>query len=202
MIKKENFISKIRKKKSEIKYSSIKTKLNYYNKKIKNLEEKLICKDKKIDFFLKKINDLEKNIYDLNLRNIADIDNIRKRTQDDIEKIHKYSLKKVFIDLLPVIDNLKSALEISKKKDINIKVTTKGIYLTLKILLSVINKFGISIINKKNVNFNTDYHQAMFIEKTLDKNLDNKIIDILQDGYILNGILLRPAMVKVLKYKE
>ncbi len=202
MIKKEDFISELKKKKLKNKDDSIEKKLDYSYKKIKDLKEKLVCKNKKIDFFLKKINNLEKNIYDLNLRNIADIDNIRKRTQNSIEKIHKYSLKKVFTDLLPVIDNLKSALEISKKKDIDIKVTINGIYLTLKILLSVIDKFGVSIINKKNVDFNTDYHQAMFIEKTSDKTLDNKVIDILQDGYILNSRLLRPAMVKVLKYKK
>ncbi len=173
-----------------------------YIKKIDLLKKKINIKKKKIVKLKNKILYFKKKNYNLVLRSKADIDNLCKRYEKNITNIYKYSLEKFSIDLLPIIDNLKSALLTSKNKYININDTFKGIELTLRNFLSVIKKFGIKLINKVNVNFDTNYHQAISIIETNDVLKDNIVIEILQDGYLLNDRLLRPAMVKVFKYKK
>ncbi len=174
---------------------------NLYNKN-NYLKKKL--KDKKL-IILKlknKILDLNKNLYDINLRFKADIENIYKRNDLNIEKIYKYSLKKFAKDLLPIIDSLKQSILVSKNKKIDVLINYKGLKLTLKNFLLVIKKFGIEIINSKNILFDPNYHQAVSVTKTNDVNKNNLIIEILQDGYLLNNRLLRPAMVHIYKYES
>ncbi len=164
------------------------------NIKINFLKKELNIKEQIVSLFKKKILCLKNEIKNLNLRFRAEIENIHKRNLLEIEKIHKYSLEKFAIDLLPIIDNLNNAIKLSIEKN----TIYEGIKLTLKSFLFVINKFGINIINKINVPFNPEYHQAMIIKK-VDGVVSNTVINVLQDGYIMNGRLLRPAMVEVSK---
>ncbi len=193
------------KKKKNTKSNSIKENeknindLDLLNNKIKNLKNKLNIRNSNLDIFKKKISDLKKKISNINLRYYADIDNINKRNEKNISKIYKYSLEKFIYDILPIIDNLKNVLKNIKNKKLE-NITYEGIKLTLKDFISIIKKFGVSIINKINIPFNPDYHQAMSILECDKKDKDNYIVDILQEGYILNGRLLRPAMVKVFKF--
>ncbi len=170
-------------------------KLLYDNFKLKDIEIK-INKDELIK--------LKKKYKNLKLRSIADLDNLRKINKKDIEKVYKFSLENFSLELLPVIDNLKYSLNCIKNDKLCSSVVLEGIKLTLKNLMFVIKKFGISIINTINVPFNPNYHQAMSILEIdkKDNKKDNMVISILQDGYLLNERLLRPAMVKVSKYKE
>ncbi len=179
-----------------------KNNINNFKDKFKKINLKLKKKKKYINKLKKKIFNLEKNINNIKLRSKADLENIRKRNEKNIENIYKYSLEKFAINILPIIDDLKNALKNKKNKNLNLKVIYEGINLTLKNLLLVIKKFNISVINKVNIKFDPDYHQAMIIEKSKDKNKDNIIISILQDGYIMNDRLLRPAMVKIFKYEN
>ncbi len=173
------------------------------NEKIIDLKDKLNIKKKKMIYLNDKLSSLKKKFYDLNLRSKADIDNMRKRNQKNIENIYKYSLEKFSIDLLPVIDSLKNALISSRNKNSNLDSNFQGISLILKKFLSVMKKFGISLINEINVDFNANYHQAISVIETDNYKLkDNVVVEILQDGYLLNDRLLRPAMVKVLKHKN
>ncbi len=182
--KKCNFFKKIKNK-----FYKYKKKISYRNKIINKLEDKLLKYKKKNK--------------DLDLRCKADLDNMHKRNQINIGNIYKYSLEKFSKSLLPVIDNLKNALKVSKNKDLDNKITYEGLKLTLKNFLSVIEKFGISVIDKINVNFDPHFHQAVsVVESNKDNIKDNLVIEILQDGYILNKRLLRPAMVKVIKFKR
>ncbi len=168
--------------------------------KIRNLENELDIKDSNLSIFKKKISDLKKKIFNINLRYHADIDNINKRNEKNIKKIYKYCLEKFMFDILPIIDNLKNALKNLSNKKLDINITYEGISLTLKNFISIIKKFGVSIIDKVNIPFDPNYHQAMVVLNSNEKDKDNFIVDILQEGYILNGRLLRPAMVKVIKY--
>lgn len=131
------------------------------------------------------------------LRAKAEIENIRKRTEQDISRAYKFALEKFLNELLPVIDNLERAISLIDKEKQEFKSMLEGLELTLKSFLTIISKYGIKIIQNKNVEFNPDLHQAVKTVKSDNKEEKNKVIDIIQKGYILNGRLLRPAMVIV-----
>ncbi|PPI88943.1 nucleotide exchange factor GrpE [Candidatus Pantoea edessiphila] len=149
-----------------------------------------------------KLTQYQANIFDLKMRNQAEIENIRRRTKMDIEKNHKFALEKFTTELLPVIDNLERALETTSNKE-NDLVTPmiQGIELTLKSLLNVMYKFGVKVINETNIPFNPVIHQAMLITES-ETISPNYVESIIQRGYMLNGRLLRPAMVSVTKIKD
>ncbi len=168
--------------------------------------KKLNKKIKKKNKFIKKLNNklslFKKDIYDINLRHKAEVDNIIKSNENNINKIYKYSLEKFSKDLLPIIDNLKSSIIVCKDKNVNSFVNYKGIKLTLKNFLFVLKKFGILSLNTKFNKFDPNFHQAISVVYTKKKSENNVIIEILQDGYLLNNRLLRPSIVKILKYKK
>nr|WP_246208917.1 nucleotide exchange factor GrpE [Enterobacteriaceae endosymbiont of Donacia cincticornis] len=149
-----------------------------------------------------KIKKIKQKIWDVKLRSQSEIENIKRRSSLDIENAYKFSLEKFIYELLPVIDNLERSLELKIQKEDSFKISIiEGIKLTLQLLKMLIKKFGVTIINEINVPFDPSKHQAMSIIKS-DKIKENYIIEVLQKGYILNGRLLRPAMVIVSKIKE
>ncbi|QJC33446.1 nucleotide exchange factor GrpE [Enterobacteriaceae endosymbiont of Donacia clavipes] len=149
-----------------------------------------------------KLKKYKNDIWELKLRSLSEIENTRRRSALDVEKAYKFSLKKILHELLPVIDNLERAINLTTKTKDNVKLSIiEGIKLTLKSLLVLIKKFGVNIIDEINIPFNPSQHQAMSLVES-NKIKNNYIIEILQKGYILNKRLLRPAMVVVSKNKE
>ncbi|MGP1939010.1 MAG: nucleotide exchange factor GrpE [Arsenophonus sp. ET-DL9-MAG3] len=142
----------------------------------------------------------QKRERELLLRSKAEVENIRRRTEQDIEKTHKFALERFANELLPVIDNLERAIELVNHKKNETMSMIEGLQLTLKSFLFAISKYGIRVIVEKNIPFNPELHQAM---TTIDseKHEPNQVIDVVQKGYTLNGRLLRPAMVIVSKSK-
>ncbi|ATA20967.1 molecular chaperone GrpE [Gibbsiella quercinecans] len=135
------------------------------------------------------------------LRAKAEVENIRRRTELDIEKAHKFALEKFSADLLPVIDNLERALELADRNNPDLAPMIEGIELTLKSLQDVVRKYGIEIVGDVNVPFNPDVHQAMSMVES-EEHQPNHVTMVMQKGYTLNGRLLRPAMVAVSKAKS
>ncbi|QJC29679.1 nucleotide exchange factor GrpE [Enterobacteriaceae endosymbiont of Plateumaris pusilla] len=168
---------------------------------IENIQEKNSLYQLRIFELENKIKNYEHNLRDLKLRSQAEIENIRRRSQLDIEKIYKFSLEKFINELLPVIDSLEKAAEISLENTTIEKSIIEGIQLTLKSLLNTIKKFGINIINEINIPFDPSKHQAMSIIES-NEIKDNYIIKVMQKGYTLNERLLRPAMVIIAKKKN
>ena len=132
------------------------------------------------------------------LRAHAEIENIRRRTELDIEKAHKFALERFSNELLPVIDNLERAIEAADHESEESKAMLEGLDLTLKTFESAIAKFGIEVVGEKNVPFNPEVHQAMTMIESPDHK-SGQVIDVMQKGYTLNSRLLRPAMVIVSK---
>lgn len=132
------------------------------------------------------------------LRAHAEIENIRRRTERDIEKAHKFALEKFSNELLPVIDNLERAIEAADHESEESKAMLEGLNLTLKTFLDAVAKFGIEPVSEVNVPFNPEVHQAMTMIESPDHQA-NHVIDVMQKGYTLNNRLLRPAMVIVSK---
>ncbi|WP_272519423.1 nucleotide exchange factor GrpE [Providencia sp. PROV195] len=132
------------------------------------------------------------------LRAHAEIENIRRRTEQDIEKAHKFALEKFSNELLPVIDNLERAIDAADRDNEQSKAMVEGLDLTLKTFLDTVAKFGIEPVGEANVPFNPEVHQAMTMIESPDHQAGH-VIDVMQKGYTLNNRLLRPAMVIVSK---
>ncbi|MEI2626607.1 nucleotide exchange factor GrpE [Erwinia aphidicola] len=139
-------------------------------------------------------------VRDAQLRAQAEIENIRRRAELDVEKAHKFALEKFANELLPVIDSLERALEVADKENPELASMIEGIDLTMKSLLGAVGKFGVEVVGDTNVPFNPEVHQAMSMMES-EEVAPNHVLMVMQRGYTLNGRLLRPAMVAVAKAK-
>ncbi|QAX81710.1 nucleotide exchange factor GrpE [Candidatus Pseudomonas adelgestsugas] len=136
---------------------------------------------------------------DQSLRIAADLQNVRRRAEQDVEKAHKFSLEKFAHDLLPIIDSLERGLELSNPDDENIRPMREGIELTLKMFQDTMKRYQLEAIDLQGGEpFNAEHHQAMAMQESNDLE-PNSILKVFQKGYQLNGRLLRPAMVVVSK---
>ena len=134
---------------------------------------------------------------DLLLRTRAEIDNIRRRTEQDVEKAHKFALEKFAKDILNTIDNLERALATPANiEDESVKALFDGVELTLKELLATVARFGVEPVGVVGEVFNPDLHQAISMQP-MEGFETNQITTVLQKGYLLNGRVIRPAMVMV-----
>jgi len=143
----------------------------------------------------------QSGVREAQLRAQAEIENVRRRVEQDVEKAHKFALEKFANELLPVIDSLERALEVADKENPELSAMVEGIDLTLQSLLSAVRKFGVEVVGEVNVPFNPEIHQAMSMMES-DEVAPNHVLMVMQRGYTLNGRLLRPAMVAVSKAKE
>ena len=133
------------------------------------------------------------------LRVAADLQNVRRRAEQDVEKAHKFALEKFAGDLLPVIDSLERGLELSNADDENIRPMREGIELTLKMFQDTLKRYQLEAVDPQGGEpFNAEHHQAMAMQESHDLE-PNSVLKTFQKGYLLNGRLLRPAMVVVSK---
>lgn len=132
------------------------------------------------------------------LRVAADLQNVRRRAELDVEKAHKFALEKFAGDLLPVIDSLERGLELSSADDENIRPMREGIELTLKMFQDTLKRYNLEAVDPHGQPFNPEHHQAMAMQESADVE-PNSVLKVFQKGYLLNGRLLRPAMVVVSK---
>ena len=134
---------------------------------------------------------------DILLRSRAEIENLRRRTEQDVEKAHKFALEKFSKDILNTIDNLERALATpANKEDESVKALFDGVELTLKELVSTVGRFGVEAVGVVGEAFNPDLHQAISMQPAEGFESD-QISVVLQKGYTLNGRVIRPAMVMV-----
>ena len=134
---------------------------------------------------------------DILLRSRAEIENLRRRTEQDVEKAHKFALEKFSKDILNTIDNLERALATpANKEDETVKALFDGVELTLKELVSTVGRFGVEAVGVVGEAFNPDLHQAISMQPA-EGFESNQISVVLQKGYTLNGRVIRPAMVMV-----
>lgn len=132
------------------------------------------------------------------LRTAAGMENLRRRTELDVEKAHKFALEKFANELLPVLDNLERAIELADKENEALKPMIEGVELTLKSMQSGVAKFGLVALDPINQPFDPNAHQAMSMVPSADV-APNTVIAVMQKGYDLNGRVIRPAMVMIAK---
>ncbi|MGG8470783.1 nucleotide exchange factor GrpE [Rahnella sp. PAMC25617] len=157
-------------------------------------------RDERIAELEAQLKELQQRERDSLLRAKAEVENIRRRTELDIEKAHKFALEKFSGELLPVIDNLERALDLADKSNSELAGLIEGVELTLKSLLDAVRKFGMEVVSDIHVPFNPELHQAMTMMESEELE-PNYVMMVMQKGYTLNGRLLRPAMVAVSKAK-
>lgn len=134
------------------------------------------------------------------LRAKAEMENLRRRTEQDVEKAHKFALEKFVNDLLPVIDSLDRALEVADKNNAEMAPMVEGIELTLKSMLDVVRKYGVEVVGDINVPMDPNVHQAIAMVES-DEVAPGNVLMVMQKGYTLNGRTIRAAMVSVAKAK-
>lgn len=145
------------------------------------------------------------------LRVQAEMQNLRRRNEQDIEKAHKYGQERFVTELLTVIDNLERALEAARvskdeSEDENaggsahdkLMAIHEGVDLTLKSFTECFRKFDIQAIDPLGEPFDPLQHQAMAAQEN-DKVEPNTVTAVMQKGYLLHGRVIRPAMVMVSK---
>ena len=135
---------------------------------------------------------------DQSLRVAADLQNVRRRAEQDVEKAHKFALEKFASDLLPIVDSLERGLDLSNPDDESIRPMREGIELTLKMFADTLKRYHLEAIDPHGQPFNAEHHQAMAMQESADVE-PNSVLKVFQKGYQLNGRLLRPAMVVVSK---
>ena len=136
------------------------------------------------------------------LRVQAEMQNLRRRTEQDIEKAHKYSQEKFSTELLSVMDNLERALAAAANhEDDTVKAIYEGVDLTLKSFTDCFNRFHIEAVDPMGEPFDPQLHQAMTIIENAEVE-PNTVIEVMQKGYTLHGRVIRPAMVVVSKEPE
>jgi molecular chaperone GrpE len=132
------------------------------------------------------------------MRALADAENARKRSEKDRREAENYGGSKLARDMLPVHDNLKRALEtITDEQRAASGALVEGIELTLRELLNVFGRHGITVIDPQvGERFDPQHHEAMF-EAPLPGTKAGEIIQVSAQGFMLHDRILRPAQVGV-----
>jgi molecular chaperone GrpE len=136
--------------------------------------------------------------WDKAVRTVAEMENLKKRVQKDLDDERKYGLAKFAKELLSVLDSLELGIQAATGDSPEVVKLREGSELTIKQFETVFAKFNIEAIYPLGQPFNPELHQAMVMQPS-DSAEPNSVLNVFQKGYVLNGRLLRPAMVVVAK---
>lgn len=135
------------------------------------------------------------------IRTMAEMENLKKRVQKDLDDERKYGLAKFAKELLSVLDSLELGLQAAAGDSPEVVKLREGSELTVKQFESVFAKFNIETVDPLGQPFNPELHQAMVMQPSATAQ-PNTVLNVFQKGYVLNGRLLRPAMVVVAKAED
>ena len=138
-----------------------------------------------------------RNNYDRFLRQVAELENFKKRTARERDDVSRFANETLIKDLLPVVDNLERAIAHASGGG-NGKSIIEGVEMVLKGLLDVLTKHGVSQISAVGQPFDPAKHEAMSQVEN-DRHEPNSVVEELHKGYSLRDRLLRPALVSVAK---
>lgn len=132
------------------------------------------------------------------LRTRAEMDNLHKRSEREIEKSRRYAVEGLLRDLVPVIDSLDQGIENADDEDGS---ATQGLGLTRKLLLDTLARYGLTVVEPLGERFDPQWHEAMSMQPSQEDEPDT-VINVLQKGYRLHDRLVRPARVIVAREPE
>jgi len=163
------------------------------------LEEEISASEGDVDAMSSELAALQKKAddhYDQLVRAHAEIENLKRRHTQELEKAHKYALDKFVGELLTVWDSLELGLQAAQNDEADVASLREGTELTVKMFGDVMEKFNVERINPEGEVFNPEFHQAMSMVPNAEM-APNTVMAVMQKGVSLNGRLIRPAMVVV-----
>jgi molecular chaperone GrpE len=147
--------------------------------------------------FLEQLQQENKDLNDKALRAVAELQNYKKRKDEEVEKLLKYSEEVIILELLPIIDNFQRAILLDDENlSDELSKFLQGFKMIYANILSILNNFEVKEIDALNKEFDPTYHQAVLTDN-IDSVGDNIVIEVLQKGYTYKDKIIRPAMVKV-----
>lgn len=132
------------------------------------------------------------------LRARAELDNVRRRAERDMENMRRYALEKFVAELLAVRDSMEMGVEAAADGKGNLEALRDGVELTYRQFMGVLEKFGVREINPVGEPFDPDWHEAVSAQPSEDAEPDT-VVAVMQKGYAINDRLVRPARVIVAK---
>ncbi|WP_394753150.1 nucleotide exchange factor GrpE [Crenothrix sp.] len=139
--------------------------------------------------------------WDKAVRAMAEMENLKRRTQKDLEDAHKFALTNFAKEMLSVLDSLVLGLQAATGDSEEVQKFREGSELTIKQFEAAFARFKIETLDPVGQAFNADHHQAVMVQE-VEGAEPNSVVTVFQKGYLLNGRLLRPAMVVVAKAAE
>lgn len=164
---------------------SCKEKTSKKNKKDKNKD--------KIEALELQIKELEEK----SLRDKAEMINYRKRKDEEMSRILKYSNEEIVKQILPIVDNFERAIKMDDQNlEDQLSKFLEGFKMIYCNLINILEKFEVKAIDETNKPFDPTYHEAVLTEK-IEGIEPGMVIEVLQKGYLLKDKVIRTAMVKV-----
>ena len=143
---------------------------------------------------LEKLKEEIKNSEDKYLRLYAEFENFKKRKNQEIALNNTYKSQKIITDILPSLDNLERALQVSSDNE-ETKTLLKGVEMVYESLHNALKEEGVEVVETKGI-FDPNIHHAVMQDNVEDKE-SGEILEVFQKGYKLKDRVIRPAMVKV-----
>ncbi len=162
-------------------------------KEVKKEEKVKAKKSKNADF--EKLQNEYNLLNDKFLRTFAEMQNVKRRSEEEISRVRRYEAEGFIVKLLDIVDDFERAISV-KSDNLDTKKFMDGFEMIYAALIGIIHAQGVTEIICLDEEFNPEIAQAVLTEKLEDKK-EGIVIDVLQKGYIYNGKVIRPAMVKV-----
>ncbi|MDR3443229.1 MAG: nucleotide exchange factor GrpE [Legionella sp.] len=134
--------------------------------------------------------------WEKSVRALAELDNVRRRAEREIDNAHRYGAEKLISSLLPVMDSLEQALQMAAKEED--AAMREGLELTMKLFLDALQKFDVQQLDPMGLPFNPQEHEAMTMQEAPGV-APNTVVAVFQKGYKLSDRVIRPARVIVSK---
>ena len=136
--------------------------------------------------------------WEKSVRAVAELENVRRRAERDVEHAHRFGQERLIKELLPVLDSMEQALQAAISA--NDESMIQGIELTHKLMLNALVKVDVKPIEALGKTFNPNVHEAMVMQDSDEP--ENTVISVFQQGYLLGERVIRPARVVVAKSKN
>lgn len=136
--------------------------------------------------------------WDRCVRMQAEMENTRKRLQQEVDNARKFGQKSLIEELLPIVDSMEMGVSAASEDGAEVGKIREGYELTNKMLGQLLNKFNVVVVDPTGQKFDPELHQAMSMQEGTGAE-PNTVVAVMQKGYTLNERLIRPALVMVAK---